>query len=394
MKGSYDVIVVGLGGMGVATAAELSRRGARVLGLDRGAIPNAIGSSHGDTRILRLCYYEHPDYVPLLRRAHEQWRAFAARAAEPVLEWTGALYLGPHGCAVVDGAAHAARTHDLPHETLTRDAVRARFPQFEVPDDHIGIFEPEAGVLRPERIIGIFAENAMRAGAELHGHESVCEWRQEDDGVTVRTDRGTYRAAHLVLCAGAWMGSLLEELEIPLTVSRQVVAWLWPARPERFSPPAFPIWGIDAPGGCFWYGFPLNDGRPGLKVALHRQGPIVDPNTIDREVSAGEEEEIRSAVRQFIPGADGPVLSRAVCMYTNTPDGHFVLDRHPEYDRVTIASGFSGHGFKFVGVIGEVLADLALDGGTSWPVEFLRLGRLQGDSGRIEDTRDRTRGLA
>ncbi len=373
---AFDVIILGLGAMGSAAAAALARRGARVLGLDRYAIPNTLGSSHGESRVIRLSYYEHPDYVPLLRSAFALWSELEHDARTPLMHITGGLYMGPPGSAFIRGTLRSAREHDLPHEELDRDAIALRFPQFELPADHVGVHEPRAGFLRPERILAVYADRALRDGAELHGHERALEWRPGDGGVVVVTDRGTYRARKLVLCAGAWTASLVTTAGIALTVTRQTAAWVWPRTPELFEASRMPIWGLDDAEGYFHYGFPLVADRPGLKVARHYQGAATDADSIDRAVGPADEADIRRVLARHLPAADGPILSMSVCMYTNTPDGHFVLDRHPAHPDVTIAAGFSGHGFKFASVVGEIIADLTLDGGTDHPIGFLGLGRL------------------
>jgi sarcosine oxidase len=377
----YDAIVIGVGAMGAASCAFLARRGARVLGLDRYAIPNTMGTSHGATRVLRLCYYEHPDYVPLLRRGHELWHELnegRGPANEPLLELTGGLYMGRPDDAFIGGTLEAARLHDLPHERLDHAALATRFPQFVVPDDHVGVLEPEAGLLRPERIIAAYAARARADGAELHADEAVRSWEADAGGVVVRTDRGSYTAAQLVICAGPWTAALAGELGVELTVSRQLFAWVRPRRPEPLRIGRLPIWGIDDPDGYFFYGFPMHPDEPGLKIARHHVGPPADPDTIDRSIAPEDETDVRLAVARHLPDARGPIESMAVCMYTNTPDAHFVIDRHPAHENVHVAAGFSGHGFKFASVVGEVMADLALRGGTAHPVGFLGLDRFRG----------------
>jgi sarcosine oxidase len=376
MADDYDVIVIGVGAMGAASCSFLAARGARVLGLEQFEIPHTQGSSHGGGRVIRLCYYEHPDYVPLLHRAFDLWGELERESGETLLQMTGGLYMGPPDSDFITGCFRAAREHDLPHDALDHGAIRDRFPQFAIPADHVGVYEPRAGILFPERIIAAYVRSALAHGARIQGHETVLDWSSDDAGVTVRTDRGTYGARHLVFCAGAWTGPLLSEIGVPLVVSRQVAGWVWPRRPESFAVGRLPIWGIDDPDGYFAYGFPMLPDRPGCKVARHFVGPTVEAATVDRAIGPGDDDDIRHIVRTFVPDAEGPVLSMQVCMYTNTPDAHFIVDRHPDHERVTIAAGFSGHGFKFASVLGEVLADLALDGGTEQPMGFLGMGRF------------------
>lgn len=376
MSGRYDVIVIGIGAMGSAACRHLAGRGARVLGLEQYGVPHNRGSSHGESRIIRLCYYEHPDYVPLLYRTYEGWERLEAESGEKLMNITGGLYMGEEDGEFIRGTLRSAREHDLPHEAMSRADVVRRFPQFRPPDSYMGVWEPRAGYVRPEAAISALTRRALECGAEVHGHEPVLDWRTDDGGVSVRTARATYRADQLIVTAGAWAGTLLGEIGIELEVTRQVLAWVWPASPQQFAADAFPIWGLDDPDGFFYYGFPLQPERVGLKVARHHQGTATTAETVDRNVTADDEREIRSALQQYVPGADGPVLAMSVCMYTNSPDGHFIIDRHPHEPRVLLAAGFTGHGFKFAPVVGEILADLALDGSTKLPADFLKLARF------------------
>ena len=375
---TYDVIIVGLGAMGSATAYQLASRGARVLGLEQFDVPHALGSSHGSSRMIRLAYYEHADYVPLLRQAYTLWQQLEAESGQAIIHVTGGLYMGPPDSAVVNGSLDAARRHGLPHDVLTRADVARRFPQFTPPADYFAMFDPNAGFVLPERAVSAYCDLALRKGAELHGREPVLEWHSDAQGVTVRTPAATYSAGHVVFCGGAWSGRLVRDLGVPLTVSRQVQAWVWPKRPEVFELGRFPVWAVDLPGGWFPYGFPIHrDGAPGLKLAFHKQGPTVDPDTVSREPTPDDERALRPILRQFIPEADGPLLSLRVCLYTNSPDHAFVVDRHPTRPHVTVACGFSGHGFKFASVMGQAIADLATAGRSPLPIEFLGLERFR-----------------
>ena len=224
-----------------------------------------------------------------------------------------------------------------------------------------------------------FTEQALRAGADLRGHEPVMDWHRDGDGMVVRTPRDEYRAGHVVFAAGAWTGKLLGELGVKLKVTRQVLGWVWPQKPKLFTADRFPVWVADADEGAVYYGFPITpdgSGGVGLKAALHFPSKETDPNTVEREPLPGDEDVVHEGFRRFIPEGDGPLLSQRVCLYTNTPDGHFIVDQHPECNRATIACGFSGHGFKFASVMGAVLADLATEGKTDWPIGFLGLSRF------------------
>ena len=374
----FDVIVVGIGAMGSAACRHLAGRGARVLGLERFDIPHALGSSHGFSRMIRLAYYEHPDYVPLLRRAYDLWRQLEADSGQNLLFETGGVYMGPPDGHVVRGAVGAAELHGLDHERLSRDTLARRFPQFALPEHFVGVWEPRAGFLVPEKVIAAQAEAALRAGADLRGREEVVRWEAGTSGVAVWTNKGEYRADRLVFCGGPWTTKLVRDLGVELVVTRQVLGWVWPRRPELFPLGTFPVWGIENADGSLAYGFPMTSDNPGLKVARHGRGPATDPDQVRREATPADEAEVRGILSRNLPDGDGPLLSVRTCLYTNSPDGHFVIDFHPAHDRVVLACGFSGHGFKFASVIGQVLADLALDGASGLPVGFLGLRRFGG----------------
>jgi sarcosine oxidase len=373
---SYDVIVVGVGAMGAATCDHLARRGVRVLGLEQFGLVHAMGSSLGHTRMIRLAYYEHPDYVPLLRRAYALWDELESRGGEKLLYRTGGVYMGPPDGEVVAGALLAARQHGLAHEPLTHADLAKRHPLFTLPDHFTGVWEPEAGFLLCEKAIGVCARLAMEAGATIHGHERVRDVDLSPDGVAVTTDAGTYSADRVVFCGGAWSGKLLANLGAPLVVTRQPLVWLWPRTPEPFALGRFSVWGIEQLDGSLAYGFPMLGDVPGLKIARHGRGPVTDADTVSREPTDADRAEVLQIAQNYLPAGAGPVLSTRICMYTNSPDGHFIVDRHPASDRAYVACGFSGHGFKFASVIGEVMADLATTGTTPLPVGFLGLHRF------------------
>jgi sarcosine oxidase len=378
-KGSgFDVIVIGVGAMGSSACYHLAQRGIKVLGLEQFDIPHARGSSHGQSRMIRMAYYEHPDYVPLLRRSYELWDELEQVSGQKLLHITGGLYLGTPDGEIVGGSLQSARQHGLAHELLDRAAVAERFPQFNVPGDWVGLFEPRAGFLLPERTVAAYAEAALRRGAVLHGNEAVTEWRATGGGVSVRTNRGQYEADQLVFCGGPWSAKLLADLGVPLVVTRQVMGWVWPRKPELFAMGRLPVWAIEKPGGIY-YGFPMLGDSPGFKLADHSFGTPTDPDRVVRDVTPEDEQTFRPALTQYLPDADGPTLAMRVCLYTHSPDSHFVIDRHPAHECVTLACGFSGHGFKFASVVGEVLADLVLVGKTSLPAQFLGLGRFPGN---------------
>jgi sarcosine oxidase len=357
---TYDIVVAGLGAMGSATVSELSRRGLSVLGLDRHAPPHAFGSSHGETRIIREAYFEHPVYVPLVQRAFELWRALERASGATLLRETGGLMIGRPGSALVEGALRSARLHGLAHDVLTASEVQKLFPALRPDDDMIAVHEPRAGILYPEACIGAFLAQARRQGGEVHGDEAVRRWESGTDGLRVYTERGEYRARRLIVCAGAWVNELLPGQELPLHIERQVLHWFEPlVMADQFAPERCPIhlWQFDE--GRFFYGFPDLGG--GVKAGFHHEGETTTANGVRRDVAPSEVEAVRSVMRRFLPCADGPLRSSIVCLYTNTPDSHFLIDTHPQHPDVLIASPCSGHGFKFAPVIGEILADLAQD---------------------------------
>jgi sarcosine oxidase len=371
----YDVIVVGLGAMGSAAAYHLARRGARVLGLDRFAPPHAFGSSHGRSRIIREAYFEDPLYVPLVQRAYALWDALQEESGREGLVRTGGLMIGPPDGVVVSGAVRSAREHGLPHEVLDAAAVHRRVPGFRPAADMVGVWEPRAGYVVPEAAIAAHLALAARYGAALHTDEPVVGWRATSAGVEVTTSRGAYAAERLVLAAGAWMPRLLGALDVPLAIERNVLHWFRPAHPTSlFDPDRFPIFICEYAPGLAWYGFP--DAGDGVKVALHHQGERADPDALRRTVSPEEVAAVRALLGTFMPAADGPLAESAVCMYTNTPDEHFVIDRHPAHANVVVASPCSGHGFKFASAIGEQLAGLALGEVSSLDLTRFRIARF------------------
>jgi len=371
---AYDVIVIGVGGMGSATAYHLARRNKKVLGIEQFDIPHQLGSSHGVNRIIRLAYAEHPSYVPLLRRAYELWRELENSTGERLLVVTGGLDVGPADGPLVAGSVRSCHEHGIPHELLSAAAVARRFPGYRLARGMVSVYQADAGFVMAERSVVAHAGGALAHGAEIHGREKVIDWKVGRGGVQVRTDRGRYEAERLVLTAGAWSGGLARALAPVAKPERQVMLWTQPRRPERFRVGAFPVFNMEAPEGRF-YGFPIH-GIPGFKIGkYHHREQQVDPDSIERGCDARDEAVVREGIRRYFPDADGPTLSMATCMFTNTPDEHFILDLHPDSDAVSIAAGFSGHGFKFCSVVGEIMADLAIAGRTRWNVELFRLAR-------------------
>ncbi len=373
---TYDVIVLGLGGMGSAAVCHLAGRSprGRILGLEQYTSPHDRGSSHGATRVIRQAYFEHPSYVPLLRRAYELWRELERKSGQPLMCLPGGLMMGTADSAVVAGSRRSAQEHGLDHEFLETPTLRRRFPQFRVDDRTVALFEPTAGLVWCERCVSAHLEAAAAAGAELRFEEPVVRWSALNggEGVEVETARGRYRANRLVVTPGPWAPGVLSDLGLPLEVTRQVLCWFEPpSGVHAFLPDRFPIYIWQRQVGEEVYGFPAVDGPDGgVKAAFfHQPRPeVVTPDSVDRHIRKTDEDGLRSALREFLPGIDGRCVRAKVCLYTSTPDGHFVISRHPHHPQVSVAAGFSGHGFKFCSVVGEILADLALEGRTRHPL--------------------------
>ncbi|HZP87443.1 MAG TPA: N-methyl-L-tryptophan oxidase [Burkholderiales bacterium] len=371
MSSRVDCIVVGLGAMGSAAAYHLARRGQRVIGFDRDRPPHALGSSHGDTRIIREAYFEHPVYVPMVKRAYELWHELEERTGRTLYQRTGGLMLGLPRSDLVEGALRSAREHGLAHELLEAGDIRTRFPALAPSPDMVGVLEPRAGVLFPERCIEAHLELARAAGADVRVNDPVVRWDCDDHGVRVVTREGVHSAHRLVITAGAWLPELVPELAPYFQVERQTLYWFSPCAPtDVFDPQRCPVhlWQFD--GRQFFYGFP--DLGDGVKVARHHAGSTATAETIDRHVSDAEIDDILQLVDRFVPAARGELRKSAVCLYTNTSDEHFWIDRHPAHDQVLVVSPCSGHGFKFAPVIGEIIADLLVDRGSAFDLSLFR----------------------
>jgi sarcosine oxidase len=374
---AFDVIVVGAGGMGSAAAFELARRGRTVLALEQFPLVHDRGSSHGHTRIIRRAYYEHPNYVPLVRRAFERWYDLEQRTGRHLLTECGCLSIGRPAGEVIYGVLAAARKHDLAIDRLLPTDLQARFPQFRFDDDYVGVLERDAGFLYVEDCVRAHLDAAKSLGATIQSEEPVTGWQANGDGVSVTTTKGTYHAGRLVLTAGPWAAQLLGEVGQPLRVMRQTILWFGTEDESAFRRDRFPIFLADVSGGPY-YGLPAVDGR-GIKVARHYGAPELDsPDQVERAVRPADERPVRKFLTSHIPAAAGPLHDAQTCIYTLSPDRHFVIDRHPDHANVIVAAGFSGHGFKFASVVGEILADLVESGRTGWPIEMFRIGRLAG----------------
>jgi sarcosine oxidase len=371
----YDVIVAGLGAMGSAAAYQLAASGRRVLGLDRFQPPHTFGSTHGQTRIIREAYFEHPSYVPLIQRAYELWADLERKSERQLFLQTGGVMIGPPDGKLVTGAERSAKEHHLEYRRLSAAELQQRVPVFTPGERKVAVWEPRAGILFPELIVQTHLELAARHGAALRFHDPVVRWEREGDGVRVFTATNRYTANRLLLSVGAWMTSLLPDRQLPLAVERQVMFWFEPrSHAEQFQPKHCPIHIWEYEPDRFFYGFPnLGDG---VKIALHHQGEPADPDHVRRDVADDEVETMRALLRRFLPDADGSLRSAAVCLYTNTPDEHFILDFHPAHPQVLIASPCSGHGFKFSSVIGEIAAELLADRSVPFDLRLFSLGRF------------------
>ncbi|MGH8915911.1 MAG: N-methyl-L-tryptophan oxidase [Acidimicrobiia bacterium] len=372
----YDVIVIGVGAMGSAAIYHLARRGLRVLGLEQYDIPHDQGSSHGVNRIFRLAYYEHPSYVPLMSRARDLWLELEKSAAERLVYVTGSIDAGPPGSEVYTGSLESCLIHGLDHEILDSASLTGRFPGYRLPEDTMSVFQPEGGFVLSERCIVAHVEQAMDKGAEVQSRETVTAWNPSGQGgVRVETDRGTYEASRLIVTVGAWAGAMLPGLAGLAVPERQVLGWFEPTRPELFTLNRFPVFNLAVEEGRY-YGFPVF-GVPGFKIGrYHHLQQATTPEAVDREVTDQDEAVLRRATARYFPDADGPTLSLKTCMFTNSPDEHFIIDNLPDHPQVHLAAGFSGHGFKFASVIGEILADLAQSGTTHHDISMFRLDRF------------------
>lgn len=376
MNSTYDVIVLGVGGMGSAACFELARRKRRVLGLEQFPLVHSRGSSHGQTRIIRTAYYEHPNYVPLLRHAFARWQHLEKTTGRKLLTPCPCLNIGPSDGELVNGVRASVRQHVLAAAELSAGEIARRYP-FRFPENYAGVMEQQAGFLHVEDCVKAHIDSARLMNAEIHAEEPAREWKVVGDSVEVTTDKGTYRAAKLVVTAGAWATKLLADIGVPLKVMRQVMCWFdVSAKPGLFQRGNFPIFIADVPAGPF-YGLPAID-RFGLKLARHYGQPeLPNPDGVNWNPEPTDEPPVREFLNTYVSAQIGPMTKSQVCMYTLTPDKHFVIDVHPRHPQVSVACGFSGHGFKFATVVGEVLADLADSGRTKLPIEMFSAKRFE-----------------
>ena len=377
----FDVIVLGVGSMGSATCYQLAKRGVKVLGLEQFDIPHELGSHAGQSRIIRKAYFEHPDYVPLLVKAYENWAALEDATGSQVYFKTGLLYAGRKEGVLIKGVRESAEKFKVRVDDLSAEVTKEKFSQFNIPEGNDVLFEPDAGFVTPERAILLFTEQAIKHGAVIRTKEKIFEWKKIAKHIEVKTNSGDYTCEKLVITAGPWAGQMIPGIGSKLTITRQMIAWVSPADWKPFELGNFPCWLIeDENRNGAYYGFPVlpvgKFGGPiGLKLAHHYPGEVTDPDMVNRVPNEEDEANLIYALNKFLPGGYSSTLAMKTCMYTNTPDENFILDLLPGYDDVFIATGFSGHGFKFASVVGEIMADLAMYGKTSLPIEFLNAKR-------------------
>jgi sarcosine oxidase len=376
----FDQIVIGAGGMGSAAIYELSRRGQRVLGLEQHTVPHELGSSAGGTRIFRFAYFEHPSYVPLMRLSFARWQALERDCGERLVTITGGLDIGLAAGRVVRGAKAACAVHGLAHEVLRPSELERRHPAWRVPEDFEAVYQPDAGFLVADRAIAAHVTLARRLGAEVREGEVVRAWRAVGDRVEVETARGLYEAGALVVAAGAWSGKVLTDygfgrLAVP---ERQVVGWFGAGSEtggQMFAPERFPVFILDCPERGVFYGFPERAAGEGVKVGrFHHRLETVDPDAVDRRIVPEDEALLRN-IGRYLAAPMGAQVGAKTCMFVNSPDEHFIVDRLPQHPNVVVAAGFSGHGYKFCSGIGEILADLAMHGRSPHDTGLFSLAR-------------------
>lgn len=372
----HDLAIVGVGGMGSAAFWAATRRGLSVVALDQFGPAHDRGSSHGQTRIIRAAYFEHPSYVPMAQRSFQLWDEIARRSGKQLLCRSGLLQVGPPDSAVIEGVRTSARQYSLAVEELSPGQIEARWPAFRIEPDQVGLFESGAGYLRVEWCCAAQIRLARDAGGKYHGNSAVSAWRIEDDGaVRLETGAGIFRARQAIFAGGPWSARLLSELELPLQVVRKQQHWLQVDRADIHAAAGFCCFLFDTPSGCF-YGFPAID-HLGMKFAEHSGGePVGDPDALERGLDSAEWARTEAFIQRAFRFGRTRLTHHSACMYTRSPDEHFLIDLHPKYPQIALVAGLSGHGFKFAPVIGEQLVDL-LQGTPQPDCEFLRLGRLK-----------------
>lgn len=363
MKKHFDLIIIGLGAMGSAAAWSAAQRGKKVLGLEQFNLVHDQGSSHGQSRIIREVYYEHPGYVPLVKEAFQRWESLEQSTQQQLLFRTRCANIGMSTSDIIVGTLNAAKAHHLDHEIWDAKQIQLNFPALRVEDDYCAVVENRAGWLAVEKCVDAMLDSARNLGASLHNQEEVIDWNCHKSHVEVRTSKSLYTTDQLIITSGPWASRLLNSLRLPLRIMRQVQLWFTPPtdQEEKFRSPEFPIFILDTPHGSF-YGLP-SDAGIGVKVAQHYGAPeLHSPSDVDRQLLTEDLIPVRRFLRAHLPAlAESPLSHHAICIYTLSPDRHFVIDSYPNDSRVALACGFSGHGFKFAPVVGEMLLEL-LDG--------------------------------
>jgi len=373
----FDAIVIGLGAMGSATVYQLASHGIKVLGLEKFSLNHINGSSHGKTRIIRTSYFHNSFYVPLVKRAFELWSNTQAESGRNLIKMTGALLYGLPDSTLITGGVTSSKKYNLPYEILDSRTAATRFPAFKADDEEVAFYEEGAGILFPEECIQAHTILAEKSGAKLHFNEPVTRWDIQNGRAEVRTVNETYTANCLVLSPGAWLTALVPELRLPLQTERQTVFWFEPQRnKEIFSPSRMPVYVWQMKGEKYYY-YGVPDVGDGVKAAKDHDGELTSPDQVRREVTREDEVPVRQFLKRHIPSVDGSPDSSTTCLYTNTPDGHFIIDFHPNHRNVIIVSACSGHGFKFSSVIGEVVREMVEDGESKLDISLFKVNRFK-----------------
>lgn len=371
----FECIVLGVGGIGSAALYYLARKGVRALGIDRFEPGHDRGSSHGDTRIIRLAYFEHPDYVPLLKKSYLLWSELEETHRNQLLFKSGLLQTGPANGDVIKGIRRSAKLHSLEIEEVDKSDLNDRFPGFQIPDSHSVIFEKDAGFLLVEESIKAFTANAVNLGAQLAVGDSIVSWNQNDRLFSVLTEKNEYVSERLIVSPGAWVPAILPEVDVPFSIVRKPLLWYRTKSQDYSLENGAPAFLIEDGSGIF-YGFPQTGGNE-MKLAEHTGGTVIDdPFLPDRRLLETDRSSVECFIGSYLPGVTKNCLRHTVCMYTRSPDDHFVIDAIPGTLNGYFAAGLSGHGYKFAAVLGKALADLVVDGKSKEDLDFLRLSRF------------------
>lgn len=372
---NYDCIVIGLGGMGSSVLYHLARRGLNVCGLEQYEPGHLRGSSHGQSRVFRKAYFEHPDYVPLLQAAQKLWRELEHESGQTLYHQIGVVLSGPPDGDAVRGTLSAAEIHSLPVETMSAANARRRWPMLTFPGNHDVVLDADAGILAVEECVSQHVKLAQRHGAHVQYHEQVTAWEPRPAGVRLTTRKTEYSAATVVVAGGAWSAGMLSNVLPAMSVVQKIQAW-HPVTPDfRRHLLDMPAFFFETANGAF-YGMP--SGSEEIKLARHSGGEhLHDPANPSDTATENEKLAVIDFARTHITGITDKPIRTSDCLYTLSPDGHFLIDRHPEHDQLLFAAGFSGHGFKFASALGQILADLVTGKKPQLPIEFLSADRFQ-----------------